>query len=180
MRRLLCFLSLLCLTGIGAFTQSGPAGTKELFPDVKDWNSLRFTLDRPPWYCEGCPAFRLEVRGDGTVIFEGENEVIPVKYRGKISKQQVGRLLEMFRQADYFSLKDKYAMPATDLEEIRTSLTIDGKTKKVIDYGGLEVGMPEVVEEVEIAMDKAAVVAFRAQGLNEQADKLEADIARRH
>jgi len=168
-------------------------GTKEPFPVVKDWNSLRFTLHRPTWYCEGCPAYRLEIRGDGTVIFESENpafsdefekrvgnQIIRGKYRGKISRQQVEQVLEKFREADYFSLKDKYAMPATDLEEITTSLTIDGKTKKVLDYGGLEVGMPEAVENLEIAMDGAAVAAFRSQGLNEQADKLAANIARRH
>ncbi len=149
------------------------AGTKEPFPDVKDWNSLRFTLERPAGYCEECPAYRLEIRGDGTVIFEGEKRVfsdeahnrtsdhrIPGKYQGKISRPQVERLLGKFREADYFSLKDKYAQSATDLEDISTSLTIDGKTKKVIDYGGLEVGMPEAVTALEIAMDEAAVAAF--------------------
>jgi hypothetical protein len=50
----------------------------------------------------------------------------------------------------------------------------------VTDYGGLEVGMPEAVRDVEIAMEEAVVAAFREQGLNEQAGKLEADIARRH
>ena len=168
-------------------------GTKEPFPDVKDWNSLRFTLERPEWYCEDCPAYRLEVRGDGTVMFEGLNyvpsgkyhdavasRVISGKYLGRISRQQVEHLLEKFREADYFSLKDKYAMGATDMETVKTSLTIDGKTKKVTDYDGLEVGMPETVTALEIAMDEAAVAAFRAQGLNEQADKLAADIARRH
>ncbi len=178
MRRLLCFLSLLCLADMVAFAQSSPVGIP--FPAVKDWDSLRFTLKRPPWYCEGCPAFRLEVRGDGTVMFEGENEVIPGKYQGRISKTQVAGLLEKFRQADYFSLKNEYVWPATDLEEINTSLTIDGKTKKVKDYGGLEVGMPDAVTELEIALDRAAAASFRAQGLNEQARKLEADIASRH
>jgi hypothetical protein len=168
-------------------------GTKEPFPDVKDWGSLRFTLERPEWYCEDCPAYRLEIRGDGTVLFEGLNGVPPGKYhdaiskrvisgeyQGKVSRQQVERLLEKFRQADYSSLKDKYVLPATDMETIRTSLTIDGKTKKVTDYAGPEVGMPEVVRDLEIAIDKAAVASFRAQGLNEQAAKLEADIANRH
>jgi len=167
-------------------------GPKQPFPDVKDWNSLRFALERPPWYCEGCEAYRLEIRGDGTVIFEGEssaafharNEIpdphIHGKYQGTISRQQVADLLEKFREADYFSLKDKYAMPATDLEEINTSLTVDSKTKKVLDYGGLEVGMPEAVTALEIAMDEAALAAFRAQGLSKQADRLAGEIARRH
>jgi hypothetical protein len=58
-------------------------------------------------------------------------------------------------------------------------LTIDGKTKKVMPYGGRRVGMPEAVTALEIALDKAGVSAFRAQGLKEQADKLEAIIALR-
>lgn len=168
-------------------------GTKEPFPDVEDWNSVRFTLERPEGNCLSCPAYRLEVSGDGTVTFEGLNfvpsgkyhdevfkTVIVGKYHGKISRQRVEDLLEKFREADYFSLKDKYAQPATDLEDISTSLTIDGKTKKVTDYGGLEVGMPEAVTALEIAMDEAAVASFRGQGLNQQADKLAAEIARRH
>jgi hypothetical protein len=89
-------------------------------------------------------------------------------------------LLEKFRKADYFSLKDKYVLEATDLEEISTSLTIDGQTKKVRDYGGLKVGMPEAVTALEIALDKAAVSTFWAQGLNDQAKILEAQIALRH
>ena len=168
-------------------------GTKEPFPKVKDWDSLRFTLERPEWYREDCPAYRLEIRGDGAVAFEGlnfvppgkyhdevANRVVAGKYQGRISRQQVEDLLEKFREADYFSLKDKYELPATDLETIRTSLTIDDKTKQVTDYGGLEVGMPEAVTALEIAMDEAAVASFRAQGLNEQAEKLEASIASRH
>ena len=168
-------------------------GAKQAFPEVKDWDSLRFTLERPEGMCLSCPAYRLEIRGDGTVMFAGlsvvppDNHrdeilktVIPGKYRGKVSRRQVAALLEKFRQADYFSLKDSYAFPATDMETVKTSVTIDGKTKSVTDYGGLEVGMPEVVLSVEDAMDQAAIASFRAPGLNEQAAKLEAALASRN
>ncbi len=168
-------------------------GAKEPFPDVKDWDSLRFTLERPGGRCLECPAYRLEIQGNGAVTFEGLNyvpsgkyhdeiakHVISGKYRGKISRQQVEQLLEKFREADYFSLRVFYGPQAMDVETVNTSCTIDGNTKKVTDYDGVEVGMPEAVTGLETAMDQAAVAAFRAQGLNEQASKLEADIARRH
>jgi len=168
-------------------------GTKQPFPEVTDWNSLRFTLERPEGNCLSCPAYRLEVRGDGSVTFEGLNfvpsvkyhdellkTVIVGKYHGKISRQQIEDLLEKFRQADYFSLLDKYAQPAFDLETVKTSLIVDGKIKKVTDYGGLELGIPEAVIDLETALDEAAVAAFRAQGLDEQADKLAVVVAKRH
>ncbi len=168
-------------------------GAKELFPEITDWNSVRFTLERPEGNCLSCPAYRVEVSGDGTVRFEGLNfvpsgkyhdevlkAVVVGKYHGKISRQQVEALLDKFREADYFSLKNFYGPQGMDGETVKTSLTIDRETKKVTDYDGSEVGMPEAVTALEIAMDEAAVAAFRGQGLNEQADKLALVISKRH
>ncbi len=132
-------------------------GPKVPFPEVKDWSSLRFSLERPTWYCGGCPAYSVEIRGDGAVIFHGEHGVAMTgTQQAEISKQQVAALLERFRQADYFSLNDKYEMGATDLPTVITSITIDGQTKTVTDYAGIEVGMPEVVERLEKAVDTTA------------------------
>ncbi len=144
-------------------------GAKVPFPQVKDWNSLRFKLNRPPGYCMDCPAYTVEIRGDGTVVFHGEGSVfvrrvhqgdrsllITGTHRGMISKQDLVTLLNKFRQANYFSLKDKYAMGATDMETVQISVTSDGQTKQVTDYSGLEVGMPEIVRGLEEAIDKTA------------------------
>jgi hypothetical protein len=170
-------------------------GQKERFPEVKDWDSLRFTIERPQ-SCATCLAYRVEVRGDGVVIFHSLNafeefppevreKISPERlilgtYRGTISRQEVAGLLEAFQRADYFSLKDGYERPAQDVDAVATSITIDGRTKSVVDQEGSKVGMPEAVGDVEMAMDKAAVASFRAQGLTEQADKLQAAVDRRH
>ena len=40
------------------------------------------------------------------------------------------------RQADYFNLKDNYMAPVTDLPTTITSVTLDGQTKTISNYGG--------------------------------------------
>ena len=156
-------------------------GTKQPFPRVSNWDSLRFTLNRPPWYCEDCPAYSVEVWGDGRVLFHGIHPaVIAGDYQGAISHDQVSALLNSFRQADYFSLRDKYVLSAFDLDTVKTSMTVDGQTKKVVDYGGLEVGMPEAVHAVEGAMDEAVITTFRSMGLSQQAELLQTALNRRH
>lgn len=47
-----------------------------------------------------------------------------------VNKRDVAMLLAIFRQADFFSLKDKYEMGASDLETVEISLTLDGHTKR--------------------------------------------------
>jgi hypothetical protein len=72
------------------------------------------------------------------------------KHRGRISQNQLKELLAEFERIEYFSLKDDYGMsgsfgpaPAKDCPEMRTdhpsaytSLTMNGKTKKVAHYHG--------------------------------------------
>ncbi|MGE5205030.1 MAG: ankyrin repeat domain-containing protein [Chlamydiota bacterium] len=133
-----------------------PAAPHVDFPQIKDWQSLRMTLQRTG--CFGmCPSYSIEVRGDGTVLYSGRSYVaITGAHRGSISQQPVAGILEAFRQADYFSLRDKYILGATDLPTYTTSIAFDGRSKKVEDYAGLQVGMPAAVERLEKAIDDLA------------------------
>jgi hypothetical protein len=53
-----------------------------------------------------------------------------------VPEASVRELLEAFRRADYFSAKDSYTASVTDHPACITSLSIDGRSKKVIDYAG--------------------------------------------
>jgi hypothetical protein len=126
------------------------------FPIIRDWDSIRITLMRIG--CFGrCPAYRVEIHGDGTVLYEGQAYVaVTGAHRGYIPKETVGELVNAFRNIDYYSLQDEYVWPATDLPTYETSIEIDGKLKKVKDYAGQQVGMPLSVSKLELEIDKLA------------------------
>jgi hypothetical protein len=106
------------------------------FPEIHDWNSLRITLSRSG--CYGlCPTYEIEIRGDGTVLYDGQGYVGTTGERKmQISHASLVRLVDTFRGADYFSL------------------SFDGVSKSVLDYVGRDAGMPAGVSDVEAAIDR--------------------------
>jgi len=126
------------------------------FPEIRDWNSVLITLERSP--CFGrCPEYRVEIRGDGNVKYEGIRAVTVSGFRtDRISRKDVERIIEIARKADYFSLRPAYRANITDLPSITTSITIGGKRMTVLDYVGDQAGMPEGVSELESAIELAA------------------------
>src|SRR2546425_4282842 len=95
------------------------------FPQVHNWNSVKIVLSRTG--CFGtCPSYRVEVHGDGAVRYDGGSYVaITGSHRASVSSGVVSEMVEAFRAADYFSLKDKYMWGATDLPTYKTSISID-------------------------------------------------------
>jgi uncharacterized protein DUF6438 len=126
------------------------------FPRISDWNSLKITLERSP--CFGrCPDYKVEIHGDGTVIYDGRNFVaVQGRRESRIPIYKVRGLFEQFSLAGYFSLKDGYHSSATDLPTYVTSISFDDKTKSVRDYLGTAVGMPRAVVDLEDAIDRTA------------------------
>ncbi len=86
------------------------------------------------------PDYSAEIYGDGTVIYRGEACVkVTGERRHKISTDRLAQLIKAFEQANYFSFKDSYefderGMSVTDLPRTTTSISLNGKTKKVVDY----------------------------------------------
>jgi ankyrin repeat protein len=83
------------------------------------------------------------------------------------------QMIEAFRAADYYSLKDRYAWAATDCPTYTTSISIDGKSKEISDYVGEKVGMPESVTKVEEAIDSFSGVERWTKGNSETVSALE-------
>ena len=124
------------------------------FRRIKDLKSLRITLKRTT--CFGsCPAYSLEISGDGSVVYQGQRYVVFTgEHHDHISKEALGQILAAFRKADYFSLKDKYFYGVTDNPTTTTSIAFDGMQKSVIDYVGEHAGMPHAVAELEETIDR--------------------------
>ena len=124
------------------------------FPEIHDWNTLRITLSRSGCYGR-CPAYKIEIHGDGTVLYDGKNNVTHKGRRtAKISHASLVELVDFFRKANYFSLRDRYASGITDNPAYETSISFDGVSKSVLDYVGQSVGMPSTVSDVEAAIDR--------------------------
>jgi hypothetical protein len=118
--------------------------------------SAIMTLSRSGCY-GSCPAYRVEVRGDGAVRFNGEGSVLLAgEHTADIDPKVAGCLLEAFRKADFWSLNPRYVARAFDLPTYRLTLSIGGKSKTVIDFAGRVVGMPAEVTSLEDAVDSAA------------------------
>ena len=145
------------------------------FPRVKDWNTLKIKLDRTG--CFGtCPSYHVEVHGDGTVLFEGGSYVVFTgHHRGSVPVDNVLELVKLFEKADYFSLADKYQAPITDNPSYTTSIEFDGAHKQVVDYVGLQVGMPMAVSDLEDAIDRLSDSARWTKGNENTLASLQAE-----
>jgi hypothetical protein len=124
------------------------------FPEIHDWNTLRITLSRSGC-CGRCPTYKIEIHGDGTVLYDGKANVTHKgRHTAKISHAALVELVDFFRKANYFSLRDRYVSGITDNPAYETSITFDGMSKSVLDYVGQSVGMPSTVSDVEAAIDR--------------------------
>lgn len=139
-------------TSSGLPAQSSDAG----FPQIRDWTSLRITLERS--LCYGtCPSYSVQISGDGNVVFHGQDCVShPGEHKARIAGADVARLVQKFQDADYFSLRSDYTAQITDNPRYRTGIVFDGKSKSVGDYAGGLAGMPRAVSALEDAIDNAA------------------------
>lgn len=147
--------SILFATLLGAPVPFGQkSSAHDAFPEIHDWNSLRITLNR--WGCYGrCPVYQIEIHGDGTVLYDGKfNVARKGKHTKKISHASLVKLVDVFRNADYFSLSESYHSAVTDNPTYVSSISFDGVSKSVTDYAGRYVGMPQSVSDVEAAIDQ--------------------------
>jgi len=133
-------------------------------PEVKDWKTVVMKLTRTQCFGE-CPAYQVEVRGDGTVRFEGTayTGVLGVR-QGKVTAASARQLWRSFREAHFFSLDNQYASRVTDNPTFVLELSYDGRSKSVVDYVGIEAGMPPSVTKLEKEVDRVAGTEKWIQG----------------
>ena len=143
------------ITRVGVVVKAAPfePTVHNIFPEVQDWSTVRFKLARTS--CFGaCPAYELEIQGDGIVTYTGRRDVaVTGTHRGSVSRELIESLMTGFREADFFSLNPRYALTTTDGSTYTISISVDGQQHTVEDYFGLEAGMPPMVETLERAID---------------------------
>jgi hypothetical protein len=119
------------------------------------------TLERTA--CLGsCPVYKLSIYPDGSVVYDGK-EYVRVKevQHYQIGAAAVQELIAKFQAAHYFSFAPAYnhitmpdgtEMSVTDMPTTYTSLSLDGRTKKVENY----VGAPQELRQLEDEVDRLA------------------------
>jgi len=134
------------------------------FPEKIDPSTLSFTLQRTG--CLGsCAGYSVTIKGDGTVLFDGEDLVkITGRHTARIGKTKVQELLDAFRRADFLSALPNYYSNWTDHPTYTLTVTFNGQTKKVVDYDGLKAGLPSAIRELENTIDIAADTARWVRG----------------
>ncbi len=142
-----------------AFIMHGPPAAyvkKEQFPPINNWSSLRITLRRGR--CLGtCPAYNVEISGDGTVVFDGHACVAQRgRHVSKIPIADVRALFGQFRAVRFFDLRPEFVATITDGPPYQLSIRFDRHAASVGDYMGTMVGMPENVRVLEDAIDRVA------------------------
>jgi len=105
------------------------------------------TLERT--VCFGaCPIYKLTISADGTVTFEGRQNVkVKGLAKSRINRDDLRNLIAAFEAASYFSLNDSYETQKdgcpevwTDNPSAITSLRMNGKTKTISHYYGCQAG----------------------------------------
>jgi hypothetical protein len=122
---------------------------------------LLFTLQRTECYGD-CPSYKLTIRGDGSVVYEGYKYVrVSGVQKYKIKPSEVQDLLKLFMDLNFFDLDDEYISikhadgtetVVTDLPTTFTSITVGERFKKIVNY----VGAPENLELLESKIDEVA------------------------
>src|SRR5262249_50807727 len=104
------------------------------FPAIKDIKTLKIRLTRSSCYGV-CPWYGVEIRGDGSVTYCGARWVKDFGERTHtIPETDILSLVEKFRAADFFKLKDEYVAGVTDNPTYMVQLSYDDHSKAVVDY----------------------------------------------
>lgn len=137
---------------LGAFALSACAPTQSFAQE----GPAMITLTRGA--CFGfCPAYSVSINEDGEVVYRGERFVhVRGEQRAQISRAEVQRLLDRFDAVNFDDLRDEYRAHVTDLPTYTITLERNGRTKRVLDYGGISAGMPRAVRELMDEVDRVA------------------------
>ena len=116
---------------------------------------ILITIEREVCFGD-CPAYSAQIYSDGTVVYVGKHNVKVIgERRFKISWERIQALIKEFQQINYFSLKDKYqvdenGMSVTDQPTTTTSICLEGKKKRVVNY----YCAPKQLEQLEDKIDR--------------------------
>ena len=122
----MCLVSAACG---GGNSGSGDAGTGD--SSATGPRAVSIVMERGP--CFGrCPIYRVELTDSGKVIYEGRGFVTERgRQEATIPPADVQALAKEIEAAGFFQMRDNYPPDATDNPTVVTTVTIDGRSKRV-------------------------------------------------
>jgi hypothetical protein len=135
---------------VGALACTGKGGDAD-----SPARAVSIVMERTP--CFGnCPVYRVELVGTGKVVYDGRGFV---KERGRhestVPAGDVQALAREIESAGFYSLRDSYQPDATDNPSVITSVTIDGKAKR-IEHDLSSRGAPAALVALYARIDEVA------------------------
>lgn len=107
------------------------------------------SIKRTPCYGR-CPMYKLTIMDNGEVIYQGKQFVEKLgTYSGLLTSEDLMTILERAKETNYFELEDAYDVPIADFPTCVTSVTKDGKTKRVMN----KQGAPPSLKKFELYLD---------------------------
>ena len=152
------------------FVQGGQAVDAIVSEQIDEWErpqkhvplpevaleKVRIVLRRSGCYGP-CPVYSVEIRGDGSVLYEGVNYVdVPGKHSYHVSAADVAKLVDSARTIDFWSLRSSYRASITDNPDYFTSVQMGEQEHHLEDYVGKSAGMPASVTDFEQQIDAVA------------------------
>ncbi|HKO03417.1 MAG TPA: ankyrin repeat domain-containing protein [Candidatus Acidoferrales bacterium] len=121
-------------------------------PVVRPNSEVTVTLHRSGSYWGG-PTYTVTVGTDG-IVFDGRSFVVaPGKHTATVDAGEVRRLAQSFVDAKFYSMNEEYvANNISDLPSSMLSISIDGHSKRIKEYGGFAAGMPRVISKLQDAV----------------------------
>lgn len=97
---------------------------------------MQITLERKGCPMDlSCPAYKLTLSGDGSVVFEGKSNVSAMGvHKRKIEPKTVEDLAHRFEDIHYFALPDHVGGTCTDAPLVVTSIMVANRTHHVNNW----------------------------------------------
>jgi ankyrin repeat protein len=122
-----------------------------------------------------CPAYEVIVSDEG-ITFEGHGFVVAGgKHKAPVDPDEVRKLAARFVAADFYSMDPSYRASVTDCPTFTLAISIDGQRKEIEDYVGSWVGMPQVISQLENAVDEFAQAKRWIEGSEGLVDSLHSE-----
>lgn len=113
--------------------------------------------------CYGaCPVYTVDIDATGAVTFVGRKSATEPsapcqgERHWRTPPAAVAKLEAQVEASGFFGFKDAYRANVTDMPTFTVTITRAGRSKTVVDYLGLSVGMPKAMVDLENAVDLAA------------------------
>lgn len=110
-----------------------------------------FSLEIYHTGCRGnCQAYTIKVGADGAATYNGRRAVEMMgNYTKTLGKGTVAELVKAIQDAHFWDFEDIYGAGVADLPGVNTTVTMDGKTKKVEDIRDA----PQALKDLEAKLE---------------------------